>query len=308
MLAPSRKPAALPFDPAMVSDEIVLAQARLALRSGAYDQAVQCCDVVVARASAPLVRCEALRLLANAHRLQCSWDAAIAAARREAQEAERAGLNDRVAEALNAEASVYLTRTELPLARPLLHRALGVASEPRLLGVLWQNLGMLEAQAGHFPLAEDAFLRSLAHFDRGGDLWGTACTLINTGCLRLDMNDLDGAIELLERAVGAGRAANDLDLVATAMMNRARALFRRGMLDDAEFSASSAAGFYVSSNTSIKYAECLIVLGDIERARGAEGIAMRCYRRGLETAESLGAPGLAEELRQRIAQSSAAAD
>ena len=305
VLAPSRKSSALPFDPAMVSDEIVLAQARLALRSGSYDQAVHCCDVVVQRATDADVRCEALRLLANAHRLQCSWDSAVEAARRETEEGERAGLNDRVAEGLNAEASVYLARTEMSLARPLLHRALGVAAEPRLLGVLWQNLGMLEAQDRHFQAADEAFLRSLAHFDRGGDLWGTACTLINTGCLRLDLDDLDGAIELLERAVTAGRAANDLDLVATAMMNRARALFRRGKLDDAEFSASSAAGFYVSANLSIKYAECLIVLGDIERARGAEGIAMRCYKRGLETAEALAAPGLAAELRNRIAASAA---
>src|SRR5439155_17258210 len=144
------------------------------------------------------------------------------------------------------------------------------ATEPRMLGVLWQNLGTLEAQAHEqdAAAAEAAFERSLRFFEKTGDQWGVACTLINTGCLRLDHGDYQEAASVFSRAVDAGRAANDLDLVASAMMNRARALFRVGRLDEAEFSASSAAGFYVSAKVSMRYAECLLVLGDIERARG----------------------------------------
>ena len=268
------------------------------------DQALLCADIVAKRTTNVEMRCEALRLRANAYRLQSDFPAAIAAAREEAAAAESAGLTDRVAEALNAEAGVYLMRAEWEQARPLLTRALETTSSPRLLGVLWQNLGYLEASQMHFDQAHEAFDRSRNFFDAAGDLWGSACTLINQGCARIDQGQYEVAADLLGQAVNAGRAANDLDLVAGAMMNQARALFRLGRLDDAEFHASSAAGFFVSSRMSLRYAECLMVLGDIERARGSLDIAERCWRRGLETAETLGATGIRDEFLQRLQRDS----
>jgi tetratricopeptide (TPR) repeat protein len=295
-----RKPAPLPFDPAFVSDDIVLAQAQIALRGGLFDQALTCATIVVNRATDVRLRCEALRYQSNAFRLLCLWDEAIAAARSEAKVAEQAGLTERMAEALNGEAAVYLARGELEAAYPLLKHALDAANTPRLRGVLWQNLGMLEASRGRFAAADEALERSRHFFDEAGDLWGSACTLINQGCVRLDQRDFEGATRLLETAIAAGRAANDLDLVAGAMMNQARAYFSLGRLDDAEFQASSAAGFYVSSQMSLRYAECLMVLGDIEKARGEMDIARRCWTRGFETAEKIGAFGIRDEIRKRL--------
>ena len=296
----SRKTVALPFDPASVGDDVVLSQAQVALRGGLFDQALYCAKIVAERATDPQQQCEALRLQSNAHRMMCEWAEAITAARREADIATASGFDDRLAEARNAEAAVYLSRGQAEEARPILLDALKTAKSPRLLGVLWQNLGIVETSLGRFDEAESALDTSRRFFDVAGDLWGSACTLINQGCVRLDRGDAEGATPLFAGAIVAGRAANDLDLVSSAMMNQARALFRLGRLDDAEFHASSAAGFYVSSKMALRYAECLMVLGDIERARGEEDIALRCWRRGLETAEELGATGIGEEIRRRL--------
>jgi tetratricopeptide (TPR) repeat protein len=298
----SRKVPPLPFDPSVVSDDIIIAQAQIALRGGLVDQALLCAEIVARRTSDIEAKCEALRLRSNAYRLQADWAQAIASAREESELAKAAGLTDRVAEALSAEAGVYLTRADFEAARPLLMRALETTTSPRILGVLWQNLGYLEASLAHFGDADAAFECSRNFFDTAGDLWGSACTLINQGCARIDQGDFESATEILGRAVAAGRAVNDLDLVAGAMMNQARALFRLGRLDDAEFHASSAAGFFVSSRMSLRYAECLLVLGDIELARGAGEVAERCWRRGLETAESLEATGIRDEFLQRLQQ------
>lgn len=299
----SRRPTALPFDPASVSDEVVLSHAQMALRGGLVEQALTCAAIVAGRSTSAGTRCEALRLQSNAYRLQSAWDQAIAAARAEAHIAEGAALVDRLAEALNAEAAVLLARGDFDDALPLLQRALRAATSPRLLGVLWQNVGLLEAQRRNFTEAEEALDTSRRFFEDAGDKWGSACSLINQGCVRLDhQKDYAGATELLARAINAARAANDLDLVAGAMMNQARAFLRLDRLDDAEFHASSAAGFFISSRMPLRYAECLIVLGDVEFARGDTDIARRCWRRGLETAEELGAHGIRDELRERLQQ------
>ena len=297
-----RKSVALPFDPATVGDDVVLSQAQVALRSGLFDQALLCAGIVADRAKDLDWRCEALKIQSNAHRMLCQWPEALNAARREAETATTAKMDNRLAEARNAEAAVYLTRGEPQLARPILVEGLKTAKTPRLLGVLWQNLGIVETSLGKFNEAEQALDTSRGFFDAAGDQWGVACTLINKGCVRLDTGDADGATLVFAKAITAGRAANDLDLVSSAMMNQARAYFRLGRLDEAEFHASSAAGFYVSSKMALRYAECLMVLGDIELARGERDIALRCWRRGLETAESLGATGIRDEIRERLQQ------
>ena len=282
----------------------MIAQAQIALRGGLVDHALLCADIVLQRTTDIEAKCEALRLRSNAYRLQSDYPSAIAAAREEADVARQAGLVNRVAEALNAEAGVHLTRSDFEAARPLLSTALETTESPRLLGVLWQNLGYLEASLARFAEAHEAFDRSRNFFDTAGDLWGSACTLINQGCARLDQGDFEEATDLLSQAITAGRSVNDLDLVAGAMMNQARAFYRLGRLDDAEFHASSAAGFFISSHMSLRYAECLMVLGDIELARGARDVAERCWRRGLDTAESLGASGIRDEILQRLQRDS----
>jgi tetratricopeptide (TPR) repeat protein len=291
---------ALPFDPASVPDDVVLSHAQVALRGGVLDQSLACASIVAERSPVVETRCEALRLRSNALRLQGDWEGALESARKEGALAEEAGLADRRAEALNAESAVYLARGEFGIAKPLLERALKVAMSPRLLGVLWQNVGLLHASLQEFSQAEEALHRSRRYFDQAGDAWGSACTLINQGCVRLDQDDHEGATEVFAAAITAARAANDLDLVAGAMMNQARAFFRLGRFDEAEFHASSAAGFFISSKMSLRYAECLMVLGDVEHARGEVDIARRCWRRGLETAEALAAQGIREELLQRL--------
>lgn len=297
-----QKSVALPFDPATVGDDVVLSQAQVALRGGLFDQALFCAKIVAGRAESVEWRCEALRIQSNAHRMMCEWSEALTAAQLEAETATAAGLDDRLAEARNAEAAVYLTRGQPESARPILHEALKKAKAPRLLGVLWQNLGIVETGLRRFAEAERALDTSRSYFDAADDPWGVACTLINQGCIRLDVGDAEGATLVFAKAIVAGRAANDLDLVASAMMNQARAYFQIGRLDEAEFHASSAAGFYVSSKMALRYAECLMVLGDIEQARGEPDIALRCWRRGLETAEELDAAGIRDELRQRLEQ------
>lgn len=258
LATPPRQATALPFDPASASDEAVLAHARAALQGGHPEQTLACAAVVAGRSENAEHRCEAFWLQSNAYRLHGSWNEAIAAARFEARVAEGASLADRLAEALDAEAAVLLARGELDAALPLLQRALRAATSPRLLGVLWQNVGTLEARRGNHHEAEDALDTSRRFFEDSGDLWGSACCLIDQGCVRLDHADYEGATTLLARAIAVAHATDDASLLAGAMGSRAHADMGPSRLDDAKSHAGGAAGLLAASRMLLRHAQRLL--------------------------------------------------
>ena len=268
---------------------------------GLLDRALHAFTQVAETAADPDLRAEALVRRAGVHRARCEWDAAVASAREAATLAGTNGLADRGAEALNAEAVVYLTRGDLEHAVPLLERVLAMASDDRVCGIAAQNLGTIAAQRGDFAGAERHFLDSRDRFAAARYVFGEATALNNAAAVALDRGEPEGALRAGEEARMLAGRVGDQELLGIAAINCAEALARLDRHAEAEELASSALGHFTAAGNALREVECLRLLGDISRARGDAGTARRCYDRGMERAERIGSTREQAELASRIA-------
>lgn len=256
---------------------------------GALDDARKFYERAADAGEDPRIACEALRRLADVHRAQCRWDEALDAARRSCVAAEAAGLRDRMAEAINAEASVHLSRSDFDAATPLFERVLALAEDDRMRGIALQNLGAIAAQSGDLPGATRRFAESYDAFRRAGYTRGEALALNNQGRAALDGGHTLEAADLLGQSLALARAVQDADLIALATLNLAEALAAGGDGEQAEELLSGALGYFATSGNEWRRVECLRLLGDLLRRRGEEETAQRCWRQGLDVARRIGA-------------------
>ena len=269
-------------------------------RGGVLDAARTAYESAIREADSPDVRAEALRRLSGVHRAQCRWDEALEAARESAFIARDAGLDAFLAEALNAEAAVHLSRSDFAAAKPLLERILGLTRDARLRGIALQNLGSVAAQTGELAVAEQRFAESQEAFHAAGYRRGEALALNNQGRVALERGDIAQAARLLPQAVALAWTVEDVDLVALSTLNHAEALAALGELERAEELISSALGFFTSSGNDWRRVECLRLLGDVLTRRGDRGTAAACWRQGLAVARRIGAPGERRMLEERL--------
>ena len=250
----------------------------------------------------PDLAARALLHEANALRQRCEWDRALEAARSSAEVAEGAGRVELLAEALNAEAAVHMSRGEFDSARPLLERMLALTEDARLRGIALGNLGSICAQSGAMDEAQRSFQQSCECFRRCGYRRGEAHSLHNLGRATLDLGDVPAAAEILRQAVALARAVEDGDLVAIAMLNLGEALMREGSLARAEEMASSALGFFAMNGNTWRRVEALKLLGDIHVRRGDAQTGVACYRQGLALARQIGTRPEIEVMERRVAE------
>ena len=236
----------------------------------------------------PLTVATAWRRRASVLRTRCEWAGAIAAARESAAVAERHGLDDAHAEALNAEAAVFQSQSDFVSAVPLLERVLQMTTDPRIRGVALQNLGGIAAEQGDLETAEHRFLESYRCFRDADYAWGQAFALNNYGRAAMDRGNLEIAERVLTQAVELARSVEDLDLSALATMNLAETMLAADDFDRAEEAASAALGYFDMVGNRWRRVECLRLLGDINRRHGDLEIAARCYTQGLALARELG--------------------
>ncbi|MGQ0714290.1 MAG: tetratricopeptide repeat protein [Gemmatimonadaceae bacterium] len=230
----------------------------------------------------------AWRRRASVLRTRCDWSGALAAARESALVAQRHGLEEAHAEALNAEAAVFQSQGDFAAAIPLLQRILDMTKEPRIRGVALQNLGGIAAEQGDLEGAEHRFLESYRCFREAQYSWGQAFALNNYGRAAMDRGNLEIAERVLSQAVELARSVEDLDLSALATMNLAETQLAAGDLERAEGAASAALGYFDMAGNRWRRVECLRLLGDINRRDGQAEIAARCYEQGLALANELG--------------------
>jgi tetratricopeptide (TPR) repeat protein len=249
---------------------------------------------------------EVLLRKSSVFRSRCQWPEALDAAQRSGQLADAAGRTAQLVEALNAEASVHMSRGDFDRALPLLHRMLELARDPRLRGIAVGNLGAIAAQRGDFGAAEEHFAESVECLRAAGYRRGEALALNNYGRATLDRGDHLLAAELLRRTVELARQVNDADLAALAMLNYGEALLRQGEVERAEEMASTALGFYTSSGDSWRRIESLRLLGDIHARRDDVRTTVACYDQALALARDIGARVEIEQLEQRVAAVTAA--
>jgi tetratricopeptide (TPR) repeat protein len=272
-------------------------------RSGALERAVEH-YTTAAGSPAPAVVSEALRRLSSVHRTRCDWDDALSAARRSAQVARQAGLNELFAEALNAEAAVHQSRGDFARAAPLLEQILTLTEDERVRGIALQNLGTIAAETGDLEGAEEHFLASYEAFRNAQYTLGEAFALNNSGRAALARGHVARADSLLRDALRAAKELGDMDLLALARLNLAEALISQGELAQADELASAALGYFVSVGNRWRQTECLRLLGDINDRQGHAETATRCYELGLKLAREIGAQREATELTRRLATSS----
>ncbi len=266
----------------------LLQEGRRAEKLGILNRALEAYEGAARASDDPAIVAEALVHQADVHRLCCEWDDAITCARDAQVMAITSGLDDRHAEALNAEAVVHMARGDFSAAMPLIEQLLEATTDARLRGIALQNLGTMRAQQGQLADAERAFAESYSCFLDCGYERGQAIALNNQGRVALDRGDLELAEQVLQRALRAAKAVDDTELIGITMVNVAEAILPRDAVR-AESFACSALGHFQHSRNTWRMIECLRLLGSVHEHRGNLGEAARCYQRALDMAREIGA-------------------
>jgi tetratricopeptide (TPR) repeat protein len=259
-------------------------------RLGLLDRA-ESCYAQAATSEDPTLQAVALTKLADVHRSRAQWDAALDLARRAQCIARSAGANRLVNDAIVAEANVLMCRGDFEGATTVFESLLATATEPRLRGVVLQNLGSILAQKGQLGAAERAFSESYGFFRQAGYRRGEAIALNNCGRVALDRQQTALAERFLEDALALARDVEDGDLVALATLNLAEALAQRGENKRARDLASAAFGHFGGCGNRWRQVECLRLLGALHEREACFEDAERCYDRGLALAREIDAQG-----------------
>lgn len=267
---------------------------------GVMERALEAYREAAASATEPRHRIEALRRQADVLRSRCQWDEAIATARDSAAGARDAGLDELLAEALNAEAAVYQSRGELDRAVSLYNEMLALTDDHRIRGIALQNLGSIAAMRGDFRSAEERFVESFQCFQAGGYDRGVVFALNNYGRAALDRHANAIAHSVLDRAERMARELMDLDLLAVVRLNLAESHLRQGDIDRAQDLASAALGYFGNTNNHWRRLECLRLMGDIAVVQLRADSARNLFQSALRVAEEVGATLEIESLQRRL--------
>lgn len=271
-------------------------------RMGVLAQALERYETVAGAAESPALVSEALRRKSDILRQQCQWASALKAARAAAEMALRFEMPELFAEALNAEALVYLSRGDFAAAKPLLERVLEIAVDARVLGIAHQNLGQIAALDRSFEEAAEHFIESRERFRSSGYQRGEAIALNNQAAVANLAGNHSQALEVAEEAFIASRRVDDHELMALASLNQAEALIAFGRYGDAEQLASQAYGFFGIAGNQFRKAGCMRLLGDIYRRQARADAAFQCYERGLRIANGIDARTEVEMIEGRMAE------
>lgn len=278
----------------------LIADGMRAERAGALDRAVEAYHAAANTTADPSVRSEALTHLADVYRSRCDWDRALQCAREALQVATDAGLARQAVEASTAEINVLITRGDFATAVPKLQHIAASSADPRLRGIALQNLGSIYAQTGQVGAAERAFKESLGCFQTAGYTRGQGIALNNLGRLSLDNGAVADALTMLEAALAAARAVEDMDLGALASLNLASVLCATGEVDRAQDLAMAALGYFADCDNRYREIECLRLIGDINVRCEDIDNAARCYDLALKLAQEIGAEPEIRTSRERV--------
>lgn len=248
------------------------------------------------------LRARALTKLADVHRSRAEWDVALDKARSAQQSARTCGERGLLDEAIVAEANVLMCRGDFEAATTLFESLLSSTTDPRLRGVILQNLGSMLAQRGQLGAAERSFSESYGFFRQAGYRRGEGIALNNYGRVALDRRNVTMAERLLEDALAVAREVEDNDLIALATLNLAEALVQRGQDKRARDLASAAFGHFDSCGNRWRQVECLRLLGLVHEREDCPEDAQRCYERGLALAEEIDARGEIATLRDALSR------
>jgi len=277
-----------------------LAEGVRAERIGALDRALELYRLAGDASEDAASRAEALTHEADVLRIRCEWDDALAAATKAQDVAREGRAHERLAEAVIAEANVWLCRGEFAAAMPKFCEIVTTSQDPRLKGIALQNIGSMHAQTGQIRAAATAFEESLESFREAGYLRGEAIALNNLGRLALDSGETVVARERLERAIARAREVDDHELAALASMNLALVLCNSSDFERAQDLGMMALGYFVEQKNRWREIECLRLVGQINQCCEDFQNAKRCYDLALSLAEQIGSETEVRLTRERL--------
>ena len=257
-------------------------------RLGMLDEALEHYRVAIDAASDPEVLSEGYCREALAYRAGCRWDEAIHSARRSATVALGARLDEKYAQALNAEAIVHQERGAFDAAMTLFEIIVRMTVSDRLSGITFQNMGAIAAQRADLTTAKEYFRESQRYFARAQYPWGEAFALTNQAAVALDAGHPKEAEVLAGHAIVAAKKVGDLELLGAAMLNLAEAVAPQRRLDQAESLALDALRYFEIEENDLRRAQCYRVLGDIKVLQGCRADAERLYSQAIGLARSVG--------------------
>lgn len=260
-------------------------------RAGVVLRAVECFEQITQRADHdPAMAAEAWWRLANLHRLHSKWDDALDSSRRSIALAQKYGLADTEADALNIKGAVWMMRGDFDQARTLFSRMLDLAEDPAIRGKALQNLGGLAAEDRNFDEAERLFSASRVEFGRAGDARGEACSLLNIGRLKVEQGFPLEARGILEAAVAGARQSGDLEMHAAALLNLGIAINELGDDIEAEARITTAYGQFTIADIPLQRVRCLMQLATLASTRGEPAAARVCLTHARQVATLSGLP------------------
>ncbi len=264
---------------------------------GMLDRALQQYEATVDSTADPAVIGEALCRQSHVYRAWCRWDDAVRLARRSAELAHDAHLEQLEAEALNAEAIVLLELSRFDEAVNIFERVLGLSIDDRMRGIAFQNLGSIAAQRADFHRAEQYYQFSYKCFGEAGYQWGEAFALTNMAAAAVDAGKAKSAEIIGGQAIRAAKRVGDLELVGIACLNTAEALASQKEFERAEELASEALGYFQMEENDLRRSQCYRILGDVRLFAGDRDEARRLYREALRLADRVGSEWESARLR-----------
>jgi tetratricopeptide (TPR) repeat protein len=271
---------------------------------GDPERALHAYGTALALADTPALRAEAVRRVGDAHRACAAWDEARAAYRESLALARAHDLRDLEAEALNAQGTVAVLLGDAPAAESLFREALRCNPEPRMRGLVLSNLGLCAARLGEHAGAVELFSSSLDHYREAGYDRGVLIALNNIAAAHIETGNAEAALPFLGEAARLAHELTELDLLLLTVRNEAEASLKLGRLDEAERCIGEALGHFSHVGGESRRAECLVIFGDVLRARGTpdqDAAAARCYERAATMAEQVGAADVAKRARASLA-------
>jgi tetratricopeptide (TPR) repeat protein len=247
------------------------------------------------------VRAEALRRESDVYRALGQWDAAEESTALSKAIAEEHQLADRFPQATNAEGILRTCLGAPEQARELFQQVTQCTDDPKLLGLAYQNLGNLAAQAKDVSTAQKCFLRSYRYFKRAKFPRGAIYMLINVGGMMNDQNEHELAEPLFTGAMGEATNCGDSVLYAIAVINRGECRMRLGHFADALCDVGEALIEFGRGKDRQHRMVCVALMGELFRRRGDSYTARKYYSRALVLATELGLPEESEAYRGALA-------
>lgn len=238
----------------------------------------------------------ALRHQSFVWRQRSDWARAMDCATAAVAAAEAAGVRDPLAEAMNAQATIFQAQGDHAQAMPILKEAAALSFDRRVQALIFANMGAIAAEQGDLATARKHFLASAERFRQAGYYFGEAVTLNNFGRAAMDVGNPRIALPMLQEARAAARRAADAELLGIVHTNVAEAHERLGELEAGAREAAEALEIFTRLANHARRAECLRVLGSIAAAQGDVTSARAHYTGALDAAIVAGAAAEQERI------------